>query len=107
MICKWLLVQVCPAGELWGPGRVLVLQIILTVHQSDRQVDRQVGYNGSEELRLDQGSCVHQNFVGVQAGKEADVPVLVGLQSHDSLFQLIRVGTDRLLEVCFFHDSLS
>lgn len=54
---------------------------------------------GVGEARLDQWSCVHQAFVGVQAGEEADVPVLVRLQSHHSLFQLVRVGTAGLLEV--------
>lgn len=51
-------------------------------------------------MGLDQGSRVHQAFVGVQAGKEADVPVLVGLQSQNGLLQFVRVDTARLLEVC-------
>lgn len=54
---------------------------------------------------LDQGSRVHQAFVGVQAGKEADIPILVGLQSHHSLLQLVRVGTARLLEVCWTQNT--
>lgn len=50
------------------------------------------------ELRLNERSRLHQAFVGVQAGEEADVPVFVGLQGHHSLFQLVWVGTARLFE---------
>lgn len=46
-----------------------------------------------------QGSRIHQAFVGIQAGKEAHVPILVRLQGHDGLLQLFRVGTAGLLKV--------
>lgn len=46
-----------------------------------------------------QGSRIHQAFVGIQAGKEAHIPILVRLQGHDSLLQLFRVGTAGLLKV--------
>lgn len=50
--------------------------------------------DGSDERRR-----VHQAFAGVQAGEEADVPVLVRLQRHHRLLQLLRAGAARLLEV--------
>lgn len=59
----------------------------------------------SGATRLDQGSRLHQAFVGIQAGEEADVSVLVGLQGHHRLFQLVRVGTTRLLEVGCTHNT--
>ncbi len=101
-ILKWSLVQVCPAGEwsgIWSGAGVAGYADCAPVRQTGRQTGRW-GLMGLEGRRLNQGSRVHQAFVGVQAGKEAHVPVLVGLQSHHSLLQLVRVGTARLLELC-------
>lgn len=88
-------------------GRVLVLKVTLTVLQSDRQVRQAGRLTGFGKIRLDQSSCVHQAFVWVQAGKESDVSVLVGLQSHHSLFQLIRVATAWILKVSCTQNSVS
>jgi len=82
---------------------------MLAVHQPGRQVGKtgRWAVDRGGELRLDQRSRVHQAFVWVQAGEESNVPVLVGLQGHHGLLQLVGVGTAWLLEVCWTKSSVS
>lgn len=109
---EWL-VCFCPAAESVGIPSGAVADgfsdCALTVRQSDRQVERQAGglrsgLRGPGAGRLNQGSGVHQGFVGVHAGEETHVPVPVRLQRHHGLLQLLGVGTTGLLKVCCAQD---
>lgn len=103
---------ICPAGERLGNlVRCWCCSLQLTGCQSNKQVGKTgrwaVTGLGGGEPRLDQGGSVYQAFVWVQTGKEADVPVLVGLQSHHGLFQLVSASTARILEVRWTQNSVS